>query len=87
MLTVEQARLCVTGFDHNRPANFPGLGDFIGWARGIERAPNGDLLLVHSAGYWHVSFATPDYIAKKREKSGKQKVGRSIMMLLPGDGR
>ena len=59
MLTVEQARLCVTGFDHNRPANFPGLGDFIGWARGIERAPNGDLLLVHSAGYWHVSFATP----------------------------
>ena len=43
MLTVEQARLCVTGFDHNRPANFPGLGDFIGWARGIERAPNGDI--------------------------------------------
>ncbi|MAT75821.1 hypothetical protein CMK14_11825 [Candidatus Poribacteria bacterium] len=59
MLTIEQARLCVTGWDHNRPANFPGLGDFIGWARGIERAPNGDLLLVHSAGYWHVSFARP----------------------------
>ena len=65
MLTVEQARLCVTGFDHNRPADFPGLGDFIGWARGIERAPNGDLLLVHSAGYWHVSFATPRLFHQK----------------------
>ena len=28
-----------------------------GWTRGIECAPNGDLMLVHSAGYWHVSFA------------------------------
>ena len=68
MLTVEQARLCVTGFDHNRPANFPGLGDFIGWARGIERAPNGDLLLVHSAGYWHVSFATPRVFHQETRK-------------------
>ena len=68
MLTVEQARLCVTGFDHNRPANFPGLGDFIGWARGIERAPNGDLLLVHSAGYWHVSFATPRLFHQETRK-------------------
>ena len=87
MLTIEQARLCVTGWDHNRPANFPGLGDFIGWARGIERAPNGDLLLVHSAGYWHVSFARPRYSTKGREKSGKQKVGPSTMMRPPGDGR
>ena len=68
MLTVEQARLCVTGFDHNRPANFPGLGDFIGWARGIERTPNGDLLLVHSAGYWHVSFATPRVFHQETRK-------------------
>ena len=68
MLTVEQARLCVTGFDHNRPANFPGLGDFIGWARGIERAPNGDLLLVHSAGYWHVSYATPRVFNQETRK-------------------
>ena len=59
-----------------------------GWTRGIERAPNGDLMLVHSAGYWHVSFAQPRlYFTKGREKSGKQKVGPSTMMRPPGDGR
>jgi len=58
-LDVSQARLCVTGADHNRPNAFPGLGDFIGWPGGIERMPNGDLLLVHSVGYWHSSFAQP----------------------------
>ncbi|MBQ15918.1 MAG: hypothetical protein CMJ65_02210 [Planctomycetaceae bacterium] len=58
-LKATQARLCVTGHDHNRPTAFPGLGDFIGWAEAIERMPNGDLLLAHSAGYWHASFASP----------------------------
>ena len=53
---IGEARLCVTGADHNRPASFPGLGDFVGWPGGVERMPNGDLLLVHSAGYWHSSF-------------------------------
>ena len=59
---ITQARVCVTGADHNRPAPFPGLGDFIGWPGGIDRMPNGDLLLVHSAGYWHSSFAQPRQI-------------------------
>ena len=58
-LTAAEARVCVTGFDHNRPEAFPGLGDFIGWAEAIERMPNGDILLSHSAGYWHASFASP----------------------------
>jgi len=58
-LTAQQVRLCVTGYDHNRPDPFPGLGDFIGWAGGLERMPNGDILLAHSAGYWHASFASP----------------------------
>ena len=68
-LTAEEARVCVTGWDLNRPDPFPGLGDFIGWAGGLERMPNGDLLLAHSAGYWHVSFALPRLFRKEtREK-------------------
>ena len=58
-LTAVSARVCITGAEHNRPASFVGLGDFIGWPGGIETMPNGDLLMVHSAGYWHVSFAQP----------------------------
>ena len=58
-LPLDQARICVTGFDHNRPDPFPGLGDFIGWVGDVVRLANGELLYVHSAGYWHVSFATP----------------------------
>ena len=56
---LREARICVTGFDHNRPDPFPGLGDFIGWVGDVVRVANGELLFVHSAGYWHVSFATP----------------------------
>lgn len=64
-----EARVCVTGWDVNRPETFPGLGDFIGWAGGLERMPNGDLLLAHSAGYWHASFASPRLFAPEtREK-------------------
>ena len=58
-LPPEQARICITGFDHNRPHPFPGLGDFIGWVGDLVRLADGALLFVHSAGYWHVSFATP----------------------------
>ena len=58
-LTAEEARVCATGWDLNRPDPFPGLGDFIGWAGALERMPNGNLLLAHSAGYWHASFASP----------------------------
>ena len=61
-LMISEARVCVTGADHNRPAAFPGAGDFIGWPGGIDRMPNGDLLLTHSAGYWHSSFAQPRQI-------------------------
>ena len=67
-LTIRQARVCITGADHNRPDPFPGIGDFIGWPGGIERLPNGDLLLAHSAGYWHSSFAQPRLIEPELRK-------------------
>ena len=66
---ITQARVCITGADHNRPEPFPGLGGFIGWPGGIERMPNGDLLLVYSAGYWHSSFAQPRQIEPAFRKS------------------
>ena len=73
-LHYKQARVCVTGWDVNRPDHFPGLGDFIGWANGLQRMPNGELLLAHSAGYWHASFASPrlfeDEIRKKYIEEG-----------------
>ena len=67
-LDVKEARVLVTGADYNRPESFPGLGDFIGWPGGVERMPNGDLLLVHSAGYWHSSFAQPRQIESELRK-------------------
>lgn len=73
-LPLNTARICVTGFDHNRPQPFPGLGDFIGWVGEVLRLANGELLFVHSAGYWHVSFATPivlnDNLVEPYRKSG-----------------
>lgn len=68
LIDVKQARVCVTGADHNRPVPFPGVGDFIGWPGGIDQMPNGDLLLVHSAGYWHSSFALPRQIEPELRK-------------------
>lgn len=65
---IRKARVCVTGADRNRPGPFPGLGDFVGWPGGIDRMPNGDLLLVHSAGYWHSSFAQPVQIEPARRR-------------------
>ena len=53
-LTAKDTCICVTGYDHNRPDPFAGQGDFIGWAEAIESMPNGDILLVHSAGYGHM---------------------------------
>ena len=58
-MPLDKARICITGFDHNRPEAFPGLGDFIGWVGEVTRLANGELLFTHSGGYWHVSFATP----------------------------
>ncbi|MBC8355644.1 MAG: exo-alpha-sialidase [Planctomycetes bacterium] len=73
-IPLPEARICVTGFDHNRPDPFPGLGDFIGWVGGVNRLANGELLFVHSAGYWHVSFATPivlsDDLVEPYKKAG-----------------
>lgn len=73
-IPLDKARICVTGFDHNRPDPFPGLGDFVGWVGGVKRLANGELLFVHSAGYWHVSFATPivlkDNLVEPYKKSG-----------------
>ena len=60
-LSIGDARITVTGYDVNRPAPFPGAGDF-GWAGNIQRLPDGRLLLVHQWGYWHVSFAEPRMI-------------------------
>ena len=87
MLTVEQARLCVTGFDHNRPANFPGLGDFIGWREELNVPPT-------EICFWFTLLATgtsplphPEYFIRKQEKNGTKKVGRLIIMLPPGADR
>ncbi|MBM83167.1 MAG: hypothetical protein CMJ78_21605 [Planctomycetaceae bacterium] len=65
---IKQARVLITGTDHNRPPSFAGLGDFIGWPGGVERMPNGDLVVVHSAGYWHSSFAQPRLIEPNLRK-------------------
>ena len=71
-LPLKEARICITGFDHNRPDPFPGLGDFIGWVGGVKRLANGELLFVHSAGYWHVSFATPIVLKEDLVESYKK---------------
>ena len=80
------ARICVAGADHNRPAPFPGLGDFIGWPGGIERLPDSSLLLVHSAGYWHSSFAEPREIEPQRRHEWLQS-GWPLDFKAPTGGR
>jgi hypothetical protein len=82
---LDKARICVTGYDHNRPDPFPGLGDFIGWVGGVERLANGDLWFVHSAGYWHVSFATPstgDAVNRSRKDVGRSAAPSQFGQLL-----
>ena len=76
--TGPEVRVCVTGYDHNRPESFAGMGDFIGWAEAIERLPNGDILLVHSAGYGHVSFASPRNLGGKTGGIEAPTGGRSM---------
>ena len=58
---VTPSPVTVTGHDFNRPDPFPGLGGFA-WPGNIVRQPDGEWLLVHSAGYYHVSFAEPQLI-------------------------
>ncbi|MAE68139.1 MAG: hypothetical protein CMJ18_28145 [Phycisphaeraceae bacterium] len=77
-LTAKDVRVCVTGYDHNPPDPFPGMGEFIGWAEAIERMPNGDILLVHSAGYAHRSFASPRDIKGRDDKPPAPTGGRSM---------
>lgn len=36
-LPLNKARICITGYDHNRPDSFPGMGDFIGWLGDVVR--------------------------------------------------
>jgi hypothetical protein len=85
-LSLEKARICVTGYDHNRPDPFPGLGDFIGWTSGAVRLANGDLLFVHSAGYWHVSFATP-VVLNEDLVEPYEKAGLDLNFKAPRGGR
>ena len=85
-LPLKKARVCVTGFDHNRPDPFPGLGDFIGWVGDVTRLANGELLFVHSAGYWHVSFATPVLLNAKLVEPYK-KMGFDLKHKAPTGGR
>ena len=49
-LTIEKARVLVTGPGFNRPDEFPGQGED-SWAGNVQRLPDGELLLVHSMGY------------------------------------
>ena len=65
--TIQQARVAVTGHDTNQPDPFPGWGGFA-WPGNIVRLPDGQLMLVHSAGYWHVSFAEPRAIEPSLRK-------------------
>ncbi len=65
--SAKSARVVVTGHDVNRPAPFPGQGKF-GWAGNVARLEDGRLMLVHTAGYYHVSFAEPRLIEKELRK-------------------
>jgi len=66
-LTIDQARIKVTGHNFNRPDPFPGQGKF-SWSGNIVQKSDGELLMVHSAGYYHVSFAQPRQIEPTTRK-------------------
>ncbi len=85
-LSIGEARLLVTGARHNRPDNYPGIGDFIGWPGGVDRLPNGDLLVTHSSGYWHSSFAMPRQIEPKLAKNWRAE-GWPLDFKAPTGGR
>ena len=84
--SIGEARLLVTGARHNRPENYPGIGDFIGWPGGVDRLPNGDLLVTHSSGYWHSSFAMPRQIEPKLAKNWRAE-GWPLDFKAPTGGR
>jgi len=85
-MPVDKARICITGFDHNRPEAFPGLDDFIGWVGEVTRLANGELLFTHSGGYWHVSFATPIVLTDDLIEPYK-KAGLDLTHKAPTGGR
>jgi len=84
-LTIEQARITVTGHDVNRPDPFPGQGKF-SWAGNIQRLASGELMLVHSAGYYHVSFAQPRLFEDKTRRDWLAK-GWPLDFSAPTGGR
>ena len=81
----ERLRVVVTGHDVNRPKPFPGRGKF-SWPGNIAKLPHGELLLVHSAGYYHVSFAQPRLIELKTRKRWLQQ-GWPLDFPAPTGGR
>ena len=85
-LLIGEARLKVTGARHNRPDAYKGIGDFIGWPGGVDRMPNGDLLVTHSSGYWHSSFAMPRLIEPKLAKNWRAE-GWPLDFVAPTGGR
>ena len=69
-LAAADARIVATGHDFNLCDPYPGRGKF-GWPGNIQRLANGDLMMVHSWGYWHSSFAQPRLIEEKTRKRWK----------------
>ena len=85
-LSIGEARLKVTGARHNRPDAYKGIGDFIGWPGGVDRLSNGDLLVTHSSGYWHSSFAMPRLIEPKLARNWRAE-GWPLDFVAPTGGR
>lgn len=84
-LSIKDARVVVTAHDHNKCDPYPGIGEF-GWPGNIQRATNGDLLLVHSWGYWHASFASPRLLERETYKRYKA-TGWPVDFEAPTGGR
>ncbi len=53
------ARKIVTGPDTNEHPDYPGCTGFVGW-ESVTRLASGEMLCSFNAGYWHVSFPTPN---------------------------
>ena len=84
-LTSRIARSMVTGANFNRPLPFPGQGRFC-WPGNLVQFDDEELVLVHSAGYYHVSFAEPRRIeASTRERWLKS--GWPLDFQAPNGGR
>ena len=85
-LSIGEARLKVTGARHNRPDAYKGIGDFIGWPGGVDRLSNGGLLVTHSSGFWHSSFAMPRLIEPKLARNWRAE-GWPLDFVAPTGGR